>query len=122
MPGEDRTIILYGRPGCAMTPPVRRVLDLAGVPYRVVNIHEDSAAAERVRAINGGSESVPTLVFPDGSTLTEPSTGALRRKLKAQGYPLPLRAALAAWVMDYAEVIVFVLAAVMATLAFLGYF
>ena len=36
--------------------------------------------------INHGNASVPTLVFPDGSTLTEPSDQALRQKLNGLGF------------------------------------
>jgi hypothetical protein len=39
--------------------------------------------------INNGNASVPTLVFPDGSTLTEPSTAVLRQKLQSLGYAVP---------------------------------
>ena len=60
---------------------MRSALDRAGINYAYVNIRQDEAARARVREINGGCESVPTLVFPDGSTLTEPSTSLLNQKL-----------------------------------------
>lgn len=69
-----------------MVPPVLHALDTAAVPYSYVDIRQDPEAAGRVRDINGGNESVPTLVFPDGSTLTEPGLGALRQKLGQLGY------------------------------------
>lgn len=62
------------------------MLTQAKVPYTYVNIQQDAQAAALVRSINQGNESVPTLVFPDGSTLTEPSTTDLKRKLEAMGY------------------------------------
>ena len=43
-------------------------------------------ADRRVREINRGFESVPTLAFPDGSTLTEPTAGELSAKLVELGY------------------------------------
>ncbi|MCZ7542421.1 MAG: hypothetical protein M5R40_02260 [Anaerolineae bacterium] len=87
-------IVVYAHPACGMLPPVLEALKQANADYEYVNIHEDTGARERVRAINHGYESVPTLVFPDGSTLTEPSAGALRRKLAAHGYRVPLLARL----------------------------
>jgi hypothetical protein len=42
-----------------------------------------------VKEINGGYESVPTLVFTDGSTLTEPSNEAIQIRLESLGYGLP---------------------------------
>lgn len=79
-------IILYGHATCPQMPPVRKVLEQAQVPFQYINIHQDPAAAEHVRRINNGNESVPTLVFPDGSTLTEPSFGQLKEKLTGMGY------------------------------------
>lgn len=84
--------MLYGHPYCPMVGPVKRLLDGAGVEYEYVNIHQDEAGRSRVREINDGNESVPTLIFPDGSTLTEPSTSQLRAKLSAAGYTIPLSA------------------------------
>ncbi len=86
---QDR-IIVYGHPSCLMVPPVMGVLKQASVVVDYVNIRQDPQAAQRVREINTGNESVPTLVFPDGSTLTEPSTGELVTKLEAMGYHVPL--------------------------------
>ncbi len=78
-------ITLYGHPFCPQVYTTRRELDRNDIEYEYINIREDRKAAERVRKINNGYESVPTLVFPDGSTLTEPSTAVLLAKLKATG-------------------------------------
>ncbi len=71
-----------------MVPPVRRLLEQADVSYEYVDIYGDPHARERVREINHGDESVPTLIFPDGSTLTEPSLRELRAKLQDMGYEI----------------------------------
>lgn len=70
-----------------------------GAEYEYINIHQDELARERVREINQGYESVPTLEFADGSTLTEPSANELRKKLESLGYRVPLSAVIAgsAW-------------------------
>ena len=79
-------IIVYGTPICPMVAPIRSVLDRAEAIYEYVDISRDAQARETVRAINHGNESVPPLRFPDGSTLTEPSTGQLAAKLTTIGY------------------------------------
>ena len=79
-------ITLYGHATCPGVPPAKAMLSLAKVDYAYINIHQDKQAAALVRSINKGNESVPTLVFPDGSTLTEPSASELKRKLEALGY------------------------------------
>jgi len=83
---EENKIILYGRPACAMVSPVRNTLERAGASYEYVDIYSDLEARERVSEINHGYESVPTLAFPDSSTLTEPSMGQLQAKLQSLGY------------------------------------
>lgn len=83
---DNNKVIMYGTPVCPMVPPVRGVLQRANAPFDYVNILEDAAGSLRVKEINDGNASVPTLVFPDGSTLTEPSTAVLREKLEALGY------------------------------------
>jgi mycoredoxin len=82
-------VIMYGTPTCPMVPPVRGMLERAQAPFAYVNIAEDPESRGKVMAINNGNASVPTLVFPDGSTLTEPSTAVLRQKLESLGYKVP---------------------------------
>ena len=79
-------ITLYGSLMCPIVPPIYGVLMLSDADCIYLDIFRDGHAREVVRNINNGYESVPTLVFPDGSTLTEPGSGQLRRKLEAMGY------------------------------------
>lgn len=53
------------------------------VSYHEININEDEEAVETVMRLNNGHRSVPTIVFPDGSVLTEPTTPALAQKLQS---------------------------------------
>ena len=75
------SLILYGRPGCPMVPPVRALLDEAGVEYVYRDIRQDAEAAVKLRQLTGGYESVPTVVLPGGRVLVEPGVTALRRAL-----------------------------------------
>jgi mycoredoxin len=86
---QTEKVTMYGTPTCPMVPPVRGVLNRAQVEFKYVNIAEDAEGKGKVMAINDGNASVPTLVFPDGSTLTEPSTAVLRQKLQSLGYTVP---------------------------------
>ncbi|MFW5691229.1 MAG: glutaredoxin domain-containing protein [Chloroflexota bacterium] len=86
-PGQ--AIIVYGQPMCPMLPPVLGVLRQSDITFEYIDIRTDAQAAQRVRQINNGYASVPTLVFPDGSTLTEPSVGQLKRALEKQGFSVP---------------------------------
>ncbi len=82
-------IVLYGSDLCPDVPHVRALLDRAGVPYDYISISRDKATKEKVMEINRGSASVPTLVFPDGSTLTEPKDSELMARLRGLGYDVP---------------------------------
>lgn len=74
-------IILYGRRYCGQVYNTKKKFDQDGIDYEYVDIHQDPEARELVRQINNGYESVPTIVFPDGTTLTEPSAQELQEKL-----------------------------------------
>ncbi len=81
----SKKLIVYGTPTCPMVPPVLRTLKRAEVAHDYINIQRDPEAHERVLEINGGFASVPTLVFPDGETLTEPTGQELVAALEARG-------------------------------------
>ncbi|MCB9076658.1 MAG: hypothetical protein H6631_03650 [Anaerolineaceae bacterium] len=87
--GEKITV--YGRPLCGMVGPVRNLLDRAEAGYEYIDIVRSAEGKERVRQINDGNQSVPTIVFPDGSTLTEPSLSDLQTKLETLGYAVQPR-------------------------------
>jgi len=106
------TIIVYGHPTCPSLGPVKGLLTQSKVKFEYINIHQDGDAAARVRAINIGNESVPTLVFPDGSTLTEPTVGELKSKLESLGY----KVGLVAWLIGNSRLIIFLVLSVLIAL------
>lgn len=79
-------IILYGSPTCPMVSPVRNTLERANAEYDYVDIYLQPEGRKRVQEINNGNTSVPTLSFPDGSSLTEPNEAALKAKLESIGH------------------------------------
>lgn len=90
-------IIVYGTKTCPSVRPVRGMLDRAGALYDYIDASQNLAARIRLQEINDGYESVPTLVFPDQSTLTEPSLVQLRTRLEAEGYDVPHTRPWQAW-------------------------
>lgn len=102
-------IIVYGHPTCPNLGPVKGLLTQSKVKFEYIDIHQDSVAAAHVRTINNGNESVPTLVFPDGSTLTEPTVGELQSKLKSLGY----KVGLITWLIGYSRPILFIVAGIL---------
>lgn len=111
------TIIVYGHPNCSSLRPVKGLLTQLKVKFEYINIHQDGDATARVRAINNSNESVPTLVFPDGSTMTEPTVGELKSKLESLGY----KVGLVGWLIGNIWLILFIVVSVLfAVLRFLG--
>ncbi len=86
MPQEQTApeIVVYGTSWC---PDCRRSKQFLGeqrIPYRWVDIEHDAQAMAYVEQVNQGGRSVPTIVFPDGETLVEPTNAELARKLGLQ--------------------------------------
>jgi len=74
-------IILYGTTWCGGSRRCRLLLDHHGIPYQWVNIDQDEKSGKLVESLNQGNRSVPTVVWPDGSKLTEPTEEELAKKL-----------------------------------------
>jgi len=78
----NSSITMYTTNWCGDCKRSKHFLDSKGVQYREIDIEQDGKAMEYVQKINNGMNSVPTIVFSDGSTLTEPSNSDLEQKLK----------------------------------------
>lgn len=76
----ETKIIVYGTNWCYASRRSRAFLDEHHIPYTWIDIDKDAEAAKLVEKINKGYRSVPTIIFPDGSILVEPSTQQLARK------------------------------------------
>ncbi len=74
-------IVIYGTMWCGDCRRARAVFDRLQVPYRWVDVDRDVDAARLVESLNRGFRSVPTILWPDGSMLVEPSSEELARKL-----------------------------------------
>jgi glutaredoxin len=83
MTDMKQALLLYGAMWCPDTVRSRRFLDEHGVAYEWFDIKTDPEAKEFVRRTNKGKVVIPTIVFPDGSILVEPSDDELARKVLA---------------------------------------
>jgi mycoredoxin len=74
-------IVVYGTSWCGGSRRVRLLLERLNIPYQYVDIEQDEAGRKTVESLNHGYRSVPTIVWPDGSYLTEPMNEELAKKL-----------------------------------------
>ena len=74
-------IKVYGTTWCPDCFRAKQVFERLKVSYTWINIETDESALEYVRKVNKGYQSVPTIVFPDGSILVEPANKQLEEKL-----------------------------------------
>jgi mycoredoxin len=74
-------ITIYVRPWCGSVIRVKRWLDQRAIPYSEIDITKDAEAARYVEELNGGHQSVPTILFDGEHVATEPSTAELERLL-----------------------------------------
>lgn len=79
-----RRLRMYTTKWCGDCHMAKRALEGAGVDYEEIDLDSDPAAVSTVLAINGGYRTVPTILFPDGRVLVEPSR---RELLLALGLP-----------------------------------
>jgi mycoredoxin len=74
-------LTMYTTPWCAFCRRLKRQLAQDGIEMLEIDIERDPAAADYVMLVNGGFQTVPTIVFPDGSALTNPSAAQVKERL-----------------------------------------
>ncbi len=79
--GMSQPLTMYTTPWCGYCRRLKSQLAREGVEITEVDIERDPAAADHVMAVNGGYQTVPTVVFSDGSTLTNPSARAVMQRM-----------------------------------------
>jgi mycoredoxin len=78
---ESGTITMFSTSWCGYCARLKTQLTKAGIAYNEVNIEEVEGTAELVATINGGNQTVPTVLFPDGSSATNPSLAEVASRL-----------------------------------------
>ena len=76
-------ITMYGAAWCGDCRRSKAYLDSHNVENNYIDVEADESASEKVIEINGGQRSIPVILFPDGTHMTEPSDKALEEKLEA---------------------------------------
>jgi mycoredoxin len=75
------SVTMYSTPWCGYCMRLKGQMDREGIAYEVVDIEQHPEAAEVVERVNGGNQTVPTVVFADGSAQTNPSIAQIKDKL-----------------------------------------
>ena len=74
-------LTMYTTTWCGFCKNLKRQLAKAGVEIAEVDIERDPEAAKFVESVNGGNQTVPTLLFADGSTMVNPSAKEVLARL-----------------------------------------
>ncbi|WP_156252391.1 mycoredoxin [Pseudactinotalea terrae] len=77
------TITMYSTTWCGYCQRLKSQLSGAGIEYSEVNIEQHPDAAAFVESVNDGNQTVPTVLFPDGSAATNPSLKQVQQRLSA---------------------------------------
>ena len=79
--GSASQVTMYSTPWCGYCHRLRGQLDREGIGYDVVDIEQVPEAATLVEQVNNGNQTVPTLVYVDGTAQTNPSLAEVKAKL-----------------------------------------
>lgn len=77
------TFTMYSTSWCGYCQRLKSQLRREGIDFAEVNIEEHPEAAQLVEQVNGGNQTVPTLVYADGTAQTNPSVRQVQEKLAA---------------------------------------
>lgn len=72
---------MYTTPWCGYCRRLKGQLDREGIAYEVVDIEQRPEAAQIVESANNGNQTVPTLVYGDGTAMTNPSVAQVKAHL-----------------------------------------
>ncbi|GAA4371169.1 mycoredoxin [Nocardioides caricicola] len=74
---------MYSTPWCGYCHRLKGQLDREGITFDIVDIEQQPEAAKLVESVNNGNQTVPTLVYSDGTAQTNPSLAQVKEKLAA---------------------------------------
>ncbi len=74
---------MYSTSWCGYCRRLKSSLNREGITFDEIDIESHPSSADLVMSLNGGNAVVPTLVFADGSSLTNPSPSQVKEKLAA---------------------------------------
>jgi len=74
---------MYSTTWCGYCKRLKSQMQREGISFTEVNIEDVPDAAAYVMQVNGGNQTVPTLVFPDGTAATNPSLAEVKARVGA---------------------------------------
>ena len=77
------SVTMYTTPWCGYCHRLMGQMDREGIVYDIIDIEQHPEAATLVANVNNGNQTVPTLVYADGSAQTNPSVFQVKEKLAA---------------------------------------
>jgi mycoredoxin len=83
MTAATSSVTMYTTTWCGYCVRLKKLLQREGISYAEVDIEQDPSAADYVMSVNGGNQTVPTVVFADGSALTNPSLAQVKERIAA---------------------------------------
>lgn len=78
---EAGSITMFSTSWCGYCRRLKTQLDAQGIGYTEINIEDVPGTAELVEQLNGGNQTVPTVIFPDGTAATNPSLNDVKARL-----------------------------------------
>ena len=81
--GATPAVTMYTTTWCGYCKRLKRMMQDDGIVFAEVDIEHVPGTAEIVERVNNGNQTVPTLVFSDGSAMTNPSLARVKEKLAA---------------------------------------
>lgn len=78
---DDTSLTIYSTTWCGYCRRLKTQLNEAGISYSEIDIEQHPEAADFVGSVNGGNHVVPTVLFADGSTATNPTLAAVQKAL-----------------------------------------
>jgi mycoredoxin len=76
-----QSVTVYSTPWCGYCHRLAGQLKREGIAFTVVDIEQVPEAAAFVEKVNQGNQTVPTVVFDDGTTLTNPTLAEVKQQL-----------------------------------------
>ena len=78
---QGSSLTMFTTTWCGYCQRLKKQMQREGIDFGEVDIEQDDGAADLVMKVNGGNQTVPTRLFPDGSARTNPTVDQIREKL-----------------------------------------
>jgi mycoredoxin len=76
-----QTFTMYSTQWCGYCKRLKSDLQRAGIEFTEIDIEHDAESAALVEKANNGNQTVPTLIFTDGTSMTNPSLAKIKEHL-----------------------------------------